>query len=228
LISHGVARWIVREATGTLVVGALLIAASGRWDWSMGWGLVGVYGAAFVAQLVLILPRSPELLAERGSRVGKSTKSWDRVLLSVYGTSTLAQLVIAGLDMRYGWGIHFPVWLQLAGLVLAIAASGLVTWAMVANAFFAFSVRLQRERGQTVVTGGPYRAVRHPGYVGAALFALATSLLLGSLWSLVPALVSVMLLVVRTGLEDRTLKVELEGYTDYARRTRFRLLPGIW
>jgi len=227
-MSAGVRRWVVREITGTVVVGALLVVTSGRWNWAMAWALVGVYAVAFTAQLALLLPRCPELLAERGSRVGRSTKSWDRILLSVYGTATLAQLVVAGLDMRFGWGNRLPVWIQILGLALAVVSNGLVTWSMVANAFFAFSVKLQRERGQRVVTGGPYRAVRHPGYVGAALFALATSLLLGSLWSLVPAVISVALLVVRTWLEDRTLKAELEGYSDYARRTKYRLLPGVW
>lgn len=226
--SAGVRRWVVRETTGTAMAGALLVVTSGRWDWAMAWALVGVYAATFIAQLVLLLPRRSGLLAERASRMGTNTKSWDRVLLPVYGLTTLAVLVIAGLDMRFGWSNRFPAWLQFVGLGLALIGNGLITWSMVANAFFAFSVRLQQERGQTVTTGGPYRAVRHPGYVGASLFALGTALLLGSYWSLAPAVASVVLLVVRTWLEDRTLKAELEGYADYARRTRDRLLPGIW
>jgi protein-S-isoprenylcysteine O-methyltransferase Ste14 len=225
---RGVARWVAREVSGTAMAGILLVVTSGRWDWAMAWALVGVYAATFVAQLVLLLPRHRELLAERASRMSRDTKSWDRILLPMYGMATLALLVVAGLDMRFGWSNHLPVWVQSAGLGLALAGNGLVTWSMVANAFFAFSVRIQRERGQRVVTGGPYRVVRHPGYVGAALFALATSLLLGSLWSLVPAVISVALLVVRTSLEDRTLKTELDGYADYVRRTKYRLLPGIW
>ncbi|MFO7639547.1 MAG: isoprenylcysteine carboxylmethyltransferase family protein [bacterium] len=86
----------------------------------------------------------------------------------------------------------------------------------------------QPERGQSVTTGGPYRAVRHPGYAGAAIFALGSALLLGSAWALLPAGVAVILLVVRTSLEDRTLKAELTGYSDYTRRTGAKLIPGLW
>jgi protein-S-isoprenylcysteine O-methyltransferase Ste14 len=228
MMSAGVRRWVVRELTGTAMAGALLVATSGRWNWAMAWALVGVYAVTFIAQLVLLLPRDPGLLAERASRMGANTKPWDRVLLPLYGLSTLALLVIAGLDMRFDWSGRLPPWLQFVGLGLALAGNGLVTWSMVANPFFAFSVRLQQERGQTVATGGPYSVVRHPGYVGAILFALGTALLLGSPWSLVPAFASVGLLAVRTGLEDRTLRAELEGYADYTRRTKYRLLPGVW
>jgi protein-S-isoprenylcysteine O-methyltransferase Ste14 len=227
-MSAGVRRWVVREIAGTAVAGALLVVTSGRWDWTMAWVLVGVYAVTFGAQLVLLLPRNPGLLAERASRMGANTKPWDRILLPLYGQSTLALFVIAGLDVRFDWSGRLPPWLQFAGLGLVLAGNGLVTWSMVANPFFAFSVRLQQERGQTVATGGPYSVVRHPGYAGASLFALGTALMLDSPWSLLPALASVGLLAVRTGLEDRMLRAELGGYADYVRRTRFRLLPGIW
>ena len=223
-----VAKWVRRELSGTVTAGVILVTTSGRWDWVIGWALVGIYTVSFAAQAIILIPRSPELLAERSVRMGKDTKPWDRVLLPFYGLASLAVLVIAGLDIRLGWGALIPFWLQAAGFALALCGNGLVIWAMAANAFFAFSVRLQRERGQVVATGGPYRAIRHPGYAGAALFAVATALLLGSVWSLIPAAVAVLLLVVRTSLEDRTLKAELEGYAEYSSRTRFRLVPGVW
>jgi protein-S-isoprenylcysteine O-methyltransferase Ste14 len=194
----------------------------------MGWALVGVYFATFAAQAIILIPRSPGLLAERSSRMRNGTKSWDRTLLPLYGTTTLAVLVVAGLSQRFGWGPGIPFWLQYVGLALALLGNGLVTWAMAANAFFAFSVRLQTERHQSVATGGPYAAIRHPGYAGASLFALGTALLLGSAWALLPAAASALLLVVRTALEDRTLKAELPGYAQYSSRTRFRLMPGVW
>ena len=223
-----VSRWVVRELSGTMMAGLIVLVTSGRWNWTAGWALVGVYAAAFAAQAIILIPRSPGLLADRSERMRRGTKSWDRTLLPFYGISTLALLVVAGLGQRFGWGPGFPSWVQLLGLGLALLGNGLVTWAMAANAFFAFSVRIQTERGQSVATGGPYRAIRHPGYLGAALFALGTALLLGSAWSLLPGAAAIVLLVVRTSLEDRTLKAELEGYADYSRRTRFRLLPGIW
>jgi protein-S-isoprenylcysteine O-methyltransferase Ste14 len=109
-----------------------------------------------------------------------------------------------------------------------LLSQGLFTWAMVSNPFFSTMVRIQTDRGQTVATGGPYRWVRHPGYVGYILSAVSTALLLGSLWALVPAVLTGVLLVVRTALEDRTLLEELEGYEEYARQVRYRLVPGVW
>ena len=99
---------------------------------------------------------------------------------------------------------------------------------MAANAFFETTVRIQRDRGQTVATGGPYRYVRHPGYVGASLFTVMTAVLLGSYWAILPGLLSVIAFVVRTAKEDRTLREELEGYEAYTKATRYRLVPGVW
>lgn len=209
-------------------MGVVLIATSGRWDWTCAWLLVGIYAATSLAQLVLLLPRRRDLLAERAVRMGAGTKSWDRVLLPTCWLATLAVLVVAGLDVRFGWSHRFPVWLYLAGFGLALAGNGLVTWSMAVNPFFAFSVRLQPDRGQTIATGGPYRVVRQPGYVGTSLSALGAALLLGSPRSLVPTVASVALRVVRAWWEDRTLSAELEGYAAYARRTRCRVLPGVW
>ncbi|MFO7638665.1 MAG: isoprenylcysteine carboxylmethyltransferase family protein, partial [bacterium] len=215
--AKGIGRWVARELSGTAMAGAVLVATSGRWDWTTAWVLVGVYAVTLAVQAAVLIPRSPELLVERATRMRRGTKPWDRLLLSLYGLASLAVLVVAGLDARLGWAEGLHPGLQLAGLLLSLLGNGLVTWAMAANAFFAFSVRLQPERGQSVATGGPYRAVRHPGYAGAAVFALGSALLLGSAWALLPAGVAVILLVVRTSLEDRTLKAELTGYSDYTR-----------
>ena len=117
---------------------------------------------------------------------------------------------------------------HLAGLVISLLGFGVFLWAMAANAFFAEGVRIQEERGHTVATGGPYRLVRHPGYVGAILSMGATPFLLGSWWALVPAGLGVGGYLLRTALEDRTLQEELPGYREYTHQTRYRLLPGIW
>jgi len=210
------------------MAGLILIAASGRRNWTAGWALVGVYAAAFVAQAIILMPRNPDLLADRSERMRRGTKSWDRALLPFYGISTLMLLVVAGLDQRFGWSHPLPCWARRAGLGLALLGNGLVTWSMAANAFFSFSVRLWNERGQSVVTSDPYSLVHHPGYNGADLFAPGSAMSPGSAWSLLPIASAVLLLIIRTLLEDRTLKAELEGYADYAHRTQFRLLPGMW
>ncbi len=222
---RGVRRWAVRESIGTVFAGALVFGLSGRLDWPMGWALVAVYAATFALQALLFIRRSPGLLAERANRFGPGTKRWDKVLLAFYGQATLGTIVVAGLGHRFGWpGV--PAWAEWLGLGLAVAGNGLVIWAMAANAYFAFSVRIQEERKQRVATGGPYAAVRHPGYVGAMAFAPATALMLGSTWALVPAGIAVALLVVRTALEDRTLLRELPGYPDYGRPDPFPADPG--
>jgi protein-S-isoprenylcysteine O-methyltransferase Ste14 len=225
---RGVARWCVREFSGTVLVGVVLFWGRGTFDWPFAWVLVGIVFAAFVAQAALLIPRSPGLLAERAKRMQQGTKTFDRIILSIYGITSLAAFVVAALDHRWAWGPRLSPWAQVVGLLLAGLGNGYTTWAMVANSYFAFSVRIQQDRGQKVVSSGPYRKVRHPGYVGAILYAVGAAAALGSYWAMVPALASVVLLVVRTALEDRTLKRELPGYPDYAARTRFRLLPGIW
>lgn len=193
----------------------------------MGWALVAIYVVWVAANAVLLMPGSPALLAERVSH-RFSEKRWDNVILGLYGVMTLVKLVVAGLDFRYSWTPPLPLMVQLSALVIAALSYALVTWAMVANAFFAMANRIQSERGHTVATGGPYRFVRHPGYTGAILFELATPILLGSFWALLPGGVSALAMLVRTVLEDRSLHTELAGYAEYAQHVRYRLLPGVW
>jgi protein-S-isoprenylcysteine O-methyltransferase Ste14 len=224
---RGVTRWLVREPLGVVFVAITLFVPAGRLDWLWGWALVAVYAAWIAATTLLLIQKSPELLSERVARNKPGTKRWDTILLSVYGLLTIAKHVVAGLDVRYGWS-QSPVWSQIVTLLIAALSQALVTWAMVANAYFAKVVRIQEERGQSVATGGPYAAVRHPGYLGTLLFECVTPILLGSWWALIPGLLSAVLILVRTALEDRTLQEELEGYQAYARQVRYRLIPGLW
>jgi protein-S-isoprenylcysteine O-methyltransferase Ste14 len=140
----------------------------------------------------------------------------------------LAKYIIAGFDLRYGWSAPVDSTLQVAALVVAALGYALGTWAMAANAYFSTVYRLQEDRGHAVARGGPYRYVRHPGYAGTILFELATPILLGSPWALIPGAFSAALLLIRTALEDRALHQELAGYAAYAQETRHRLLPGVW
>jgi protein-S-isoprenylcysteine O-methyltransferase Ste14 len=223
----GARRWLRREIFGCVLVAALLFLAAGRVDWMMGWALVALYGVWVAANAVLLMPSSPALLAERVTH-RFSEKQWDNIILGLYGVMTLVKLIVAGLDFRSGWTLPLPLIVQLSALVIAALGYALVTWAMLANAFFALANRIQTERGHTAATGGPYRYVRHPGYAGSILFELATPILLGSFWALIPGGLSALLMIVRTVLEDRSLQTELAGYPDYARRVRYRLLPGVW
>ena len=220
-------RSVVRDIMSLPLVAALLFIPAGTWRWPMGWAVVAVYAVWEIAQLAVVLPRSPELVAERVS--GRmSDYRWDMVILSVMGLVTIAKYVVAGLDLRYGWTEPLPVVWQIAALVFAALGYALGVWAMAANPFFAKTNRIQRERGHVVMSGGPYGWVRHPGYLGTIAFELGTPLALSSWWALIPAGLMVLLTVLRTALEDRALHRDLPGYEQYAQQTRWRLLPGVW
>ncbi len=221
-------RWLVREFMGVVLVGLILFLVAGTAKWPMGWALVGVYLVWVCANALILIPSNPGLIAERlGPK--KGSKTWDTIILGIVGIATIGRLVVAGLDFRYGWTTgEITLQLQLIALAVAVLGYALGTWAMAVNAFFTQVVRIQQERGHTVVTEGPYRFVRHPGYIGSLLFELAVPILLGSLWALTIGVLNAALIIVRTAFEDRMLHEELDGYQDYTKEVRYRLVPGIW
>jgi protein-S-isoprenylcysteine O-methyltransferase Ste14 len=220
-------RFLVRETLAVAMLAVVLFLPAGRLDWPMGWALVAVTSLWVGGMAVVLVAIHPDLIAERlGPRSG--TKRWDLIIMGAIGLVTIVRCVVAGLDIRFGWTAAHPLPLQVAMLLVVAASFGLIVWATAANAFFASLARIQAERGQTVATGGPYRYVRHPGYAGGMLIELAIPLMLGSWWALLPGAVNAGLVVVRTVLEDRMLRAELDGYPAYAERVRYRLLPGLW
>jgi protein-S-isoprenylcysteine O-methyltransferase Ste14 len=219
-----VAKRILQVFARYVLLAVLLFASVGRLDWPWAWAYLGVGLAALIAN-ALALP--PELMVER-TGFGKKARDWDKVLLVLISGPVLVGLVVAGLDERWGWRPDVAPFAQVAGLVFLAMGQGLQTWAMATNTFFSEAIYIQKERGHTVVTGGPYRYVRHPGYVGIMISMLAMPIALGSPWALIPVGIGVGFYVVRTAMEDKMLLAELEGYTGYAHRVRFRLLPGLW
>jgi protein-S-isoprenylcysteine O-methyltransferase Ste14 len=206
-----VARYAIRETMGIVVMGVALFWSAGRTDWWPAWASLAVMLAWIIATAVIIFRSNPELLAERlGPR--KGAKPWDTAIMSMLGLTQLTRYIIAGLDQRNGWTGGFPLAAQVSALTACVLGYALVGWATASNAFFSQIVRIQSERGHTVATGGPYRYVRHPAYVGSILFDLALSILLGSGWAILAGGGCVLLLILRTALEDRTLRTELAGY----------------
>ncbi len=227
-VKAGAIRWLVRETLGNLILIAILFGIVGRWDWWMGWALSGIYILWSASTAILILPVNPAMLAER-ARPNKDIKKWDLVLLSLMGLLMIVEYMIASLDVRWGWSPQLPLALQMTGLLIAVFGQNfLLVWAMVSNAFFVATVRIQTDRQHTVASNGPYRYVRHPGYLGALLLHLGTPFMLNSLWALIPAVMTILVLIARTILEDKMLQAELPGYVEYAERVRYRLLPGFW
>ncbi|MGB3217554.1 MAG: isoprenylcysteine carboxylmethyltransferase family protein [Anaerolineae bacterium] len=170
-----ITRYAIRETLGLLVMGAALFWPAGRLDWWAGWAVLAVMAAWIAAMAITLIRLNPGLLAERlGPR--KGAKPWDTVIMSLLGLIQLARYIIAGLDQRYDWTGGLPAVAQLAALALCVLGYALVVWATASNAFFSQIVRIQSERGHTVVRGGPYRYVRHPAYIGAILLG-ATALI---------------------------------------------------
>ena len=179
--------------------------------------------------MVLLIPTNPELLGERARGIRADTKGWDKIIVSLAaGLLPMVSWLIAALDVRYGWSVPMPLALHLVGAIGFALGWAVLLWATVSNPFFEPTVRIQEDRGQTVATGGPYRYVRHPGYLGGIVYQIATPFLLGSWWALIPMVLSVPLYVLRAALEDKTLQEELDGYAEYAQQTRYRLVPGVW
>jgi protein-S-isoprenylcysteine O-methyltransferase Ste14 len=220
-------RYAIRETMGIVTMGVALFWSAGRMDWWAAWAVLAVMSLWIIATAIVIVRFNPDLLAERlGPR--KGAKPWDIAIMSMLGLAQLTRYIIAGLDQRYGWTGGFPLAAQIIALILCFLGYMLVVWATASNAFFSQVVRIQSERGHTVVMGGPYHYVRHPAYIGAIVFELAAPILLASWWACIPSLLAVILLILRTALEDRALQAELAGYADYAQKVRQRLLPGIW
>jgi len=210
-----------------LLYGAILFISAGRLDWLAAWIYLGIYASTVAINTTILLPRNPEFIAERGKEK-QNTKGWDKAVTGIAGIFMIAGLVVPGLDVRFGWSSPFAIPLYIVGFGVFIAGCALFNWAMISNEFFETKVRIQKDRGQTVATSGPYRYLRHPGYIGMILQLLATPLALGSWWGVLPALCAASMFVLRTALEDKTLQEELDGYREYAERVRYRLLPGIW
>jgi protein-S-isoprenylcysteine O-methyltransferase Ste14 len=207
--------------------GVFLFWPAGRIDWWPGWGVLAVNAFMITAMGALIFVRFPDLAAER-LRPPKDAKRWDVAINSGVRLAQGVSYVVAGLDQRYGWSGPLPAGVQIAALIVSFLGYCLIPWAVAHNKFFSQVVRIQTDRGHTVSAGGPYRFVRHPSYLGMILFNLAVPVLLASRGAFLISLAIVGLILLRTGLEDRTLQAELPGYAEYAERVRYRLLPGIW
>ncbi|MGB8951230.1 MAG: isoprenylcysteine carboxylmethyltransferase family protein [Candidatus Aminicenantales bacterium] len=212
---------------GIAVMGALIFFPAGTLRWGKAWTLLLVFLGCLFVNLSVLMRKNPDLIRER-IKLRQKSKRWDIVITSIIGVFALSLFPLAGLDYRFGWSPRVTVSLVIAALVILVLGDLIFLWSMTVNKFFSKHVHIQKEKGHSVVTEGPYQFVRHPGYVGWILMVGPIPVALGSLWALIPGGLSVLILVIRTALEDKTLQKELEGYAEYARRVRYRLLPGIW
>ena len=223
-----IAKLLLQNTITTAGMGALLFACAGTMHWPSAW--------VFLATCALLGPLcgwwlyrvDPALLAERLRPVlQKDQPAADKAFMIVFVIAMLAWLAAMGLDRRTQ-SSDVPVAFQALGLLLFVLSTLFILWVFRENSFAAPVVKLQAERAQRVVSTGPYAHVRHPMYSGMILFFAGVPLLLGSWWGLAMAPVIVVLFAVRIGIEERTLREGLPGYSNYMTRVRYRLLPGVW
>ncbi len=212
-----------------LVLALALFLAAGTLAWPAGWAFLGVFFIFVVGITAWLFRRNPGLLTERMTGLGQSSqKAWDKIFYIVLQVIFIAWLILMALDaVRFRWS-QVPVWLQVIGAVILLCSFYLFYLTFRENSYLSPAVRIQSERGQMVISTGPYHYVRHPMYSAGLLFFLGTSLLLGSLYGLVAALVLICAIGIRAVLEERTLRQELEGYETYMAQVKYRLIPYLW
>jgi protein-S-isoprenylcysteine O-methyltransferase Ste14 len=219
--------YLIKHFIGTFIFFAIIFISAGRiiyWQ-----GLIYLAIGLIMALLnYTVLRIDPELLTER-SKPGEGTKKWDKAILGLSLLMTISMYVTAGLDSgRYHWSPDFHWSLTLIGIVFTATGQFLFLVAQKQNRFFSSTVRIQTDRGHTVCDTGLYKIVRHPAYLGSLIQSIGFPLLFGSLWSIIPVGFLIILHLIRTRLEDKTLIIELNGYSDYTHKTRYRIIPYIW
>ena len=230
LLLHPVVLWL-RFILRMALFALMLFWPAGTWDWWEAWVVLAMWFVFGLWLNAYLLYRDPELLSERLNLLPlqKDQKSWDKLLVSMFILAWLALYIVPGLDVvRYGWSESLPLWLKIIAMIVHVPCFVLLGWVMHENTYLSQVVKIDQQRDHHVITTGPYALVRHPMYTVVIVLLYATPLALGSRYALPLAVYITVLIIIRTWLEDRTLHQELPGYTEYARQTRYRLVPGVW
>ena len=222
-------RFVIQLLIYIIVIPFLPLLISWSWDWWEAWvyGFINVLG--FLISRAMAAKRNPDLIRERAQFMKhENVFNWDKILAPIVALGGGLIPLVVGLDELLNWSPAFSILIKI--IALAIILTGYIwgSYALIQNRFFSGMVRIQSDRGHQVITSGPYRWMRHPGYAGAICTYLATPLFLDSGWAFIPAVFLVIALVIRTSLEDKVLQAELEGYSEYADKVRYRLFPGVW
>ncbi|WP_373031805.1 isoprenylcysteine carboxylmethyltransferase family protein [Sulfurovum sp.] len=220
-------RFLVRMAFFAVA----LMWPAGTWKWWEAWVLVVLWSLYGVVILHYLLRKDPALLAERLKLIPlqKEQKGWDKALMLLFFIAGIGLYLLPGFDvMRYEWSEPLPLWARIIAMLVHVPCFVLLVWIMRKNTYLSQVVKIDKERGHKVITTGPYAYVRHPMYTVTIILLFAVPIALGSRFSLIISLFLMVLLIVRTYLEDRTLHTELKGYPEYAKETIYRLIPRLW
>jgi protein-S-isoprenylcysteine O-methyltransferase Ste14 len=223
-------RMLAAEILGLFIALAIcLFIPAGTFKWIAGWSFLLLF-IGFVAVISFwLIKHDPGLLQERMTGLRRpDQKKWDRILMSLVLIFFILWLVIMPIDaVRIQWS-QMPVWIQVAGAIILIFSLYIFYLVTRENPYLSPAIRVQEERGQKVVTTGPYHYIRHPYYAATILFFLGTTMMLGSWYGLIPGLALTVLVVIRSFMEERTLQKELEGYDEYMKQVKHRFIPYIW
>lgn len=223
-MNNSIVKRIIQVIFTLLLQGFLLFVSAKTLCWGWAWVLIIVEIMILLINFIALLG---EVIKERGGEK-KNIKKWDKLLMGISIIPSLGIYVVAGFDYRYSWTPYFKPIIHIISLIVLLLASILFTWSMVSNKFFSTMVRIQTERGHSIADEGPYKYIRHPGYTGYIVMILAIPIALGSLYALISSLFVMIIFIIRTVLEDKTLLDELEGYSEYSNRVRYRLIPYLW
>ena len=220
---------VIQMLLVVFVAPCIPLIISDQWNWWQAWAYAVVSILTFIISRILVNRHHPDLIAERARFMeAKDTKPWDKVLAPLLGVGSILVVVVAGLDKYYGWTHASSLTVNLIALFGILFGYAFSSWALIENRFFSGTVRIQTERGHDVVSTGPYRIVRHPGYAGGLFGYFFIPLLLDSYWAWIPTILLCIVMIIRTALEDKTLQAELPGYKEFSQKTKYRLFPGIW
>lgn len=224
IININIVKRLIQTVLTLLFQGIILFLSAWTIKWIWAWIFI-LTGVLILIINMVVIPS--EVIEERG-RKKENVKKWDKILTTINSFPYIGIYILSGLDYRFNWSINFNISIHITGLLFFILGAMIFTWSMISNKFFSTMVRIQTEREHQVATTGPYKVIRHPGYVGFILMSLATPISLGSLYGLIMSGFVVVILIIRTALEDRTLKNELTGYLEYSKKVKYRLVPFIW
>lgn len=205
-----------------------LLFFSGRIDWLNAWIYLGVSVMYQTINIIISIKKNPGMLNERGKFVREGTKTYDKIFVVLTLPIILISMTIIAWDaVQFRWS-SMPEYFLFIGIFISFPGFILGVWAMMNNPYFELTVRIQKDRDHIVINTGPYKIIRHPGYAGEIILLSSTPMMLGSWWGYIPIGVMIFGFIIRTALEDQTLRKELPGYEDFAKNTRFRLIPHIW